>query len=136
MASHEGGCHCGAIRYRIEEPAKFSSLCHCRSCQRSSGTPVSAFVGVFEVQSEETKGCRAIYLSSPGVRRGFCQICGTSLTFAGENWPGEIHIYTATLDDPEAFAPKVHTMMDDNITWFHTADDLPRLGSFAAKPKD
>jgi len=132
MTSHEGGCLCGAVRYRITEPAKFSSLCHCRSCQRATGAPVSGFVGVYGGQYEEFKGRRTIYESSPGVRRGFCERCGTSLTFEGAPWPDEVHIFTATLDDPAVIPPTVHTMMADNIAWFHTDDDLPKLDGFGA----
>ena len=133
---HEDGCLCGAIRYRISEPARFSSLCHCRSCRRATGAPVSGFVGVASDQYVETRGERPLYRSSPGVERGFCTACGNSLTYAGSDWPGEIHIYTATLDDPDVTPPAVHTSMADNICWFETSDSLPRLDSFSNKPKN
>ena len=130
--SHEGGCLCGAIRYRITGTPKFQSMCHCRSCRRASGAPVVAFVGVPDDQFEELKGSRAIFESSPGVKRGFCRTCGSSLTFAGESWPGEIHIFTATLDDPEAFPPTVHTYCQDRLPWIDPDDGLPRLERFGA----
>ena len=134
MASdtHEGGCLCGAIRYRISGKAKFRSMCHCQSCRRASGAPVVAFVGMFDDQFEELKGARTIFESSPGVKRGFCKTCGTSLTFAGENWPGEVHVFTATLDDPEAFPPTVHTYCLDRLPWIDPDDGLPRLDTFGA----
>jgi len=131
-ARHEGGCLCGAVRYAIIEPAKFSSMCHCRSCQRATGGPASAFVGVERGQYEQLAGAPAIYVSSPGVRRGFCAACGTSLTYEGDGWPGEIHIYTATLDDPAAFPPTVHTYTADRIAWFEPDDGLPRLPGFGS----
>ena len=130
--SHEGGCLCGAIRYRITGTPKFQSMCHCRSCRRASGAPAVAFVGVFDDQFEELKGARTIFESSPGVERGFCKTCGSSLTFAGKNWPGEIHIFTATLDDPEAFPPTVHTYCSDRLPWIDPDDGLPRLDKFGA----
>ena len=129
---HEGGCLCGAVRYRIEEPARFSSMCHCRSCQRATGAPGSAFVGVAEKQFAWMQSEARIYESSPGVRRGFCLGCGTSLTYAGDAWPGEIHIYTATLDEPAAFPPTVHTFTADRIAWFDPDDGLPRLSGFGS----
>ena len=133
-ASHEGGCLCGAVRYRIVEPAKFASLCHCRSCRLATGAPVAAFVGVPTAQYRQLAGERRLYASSPGVRRGFCGHCGTSLTYEGDAWPGEIHIYTATLDDPAAFPPTAHTYTVDRIPWFDTVDHLPRLQRFGADP--
>ncbi len=130
---HEGGCLCGAVRYQIGEPARFSSICHCRDCQRATGSPVSGFVGVALENFALLAGEQAIYESSPGVRRGFCRQCGTSLTYAGDPWPGEIHIYTATLDDPTVLPPSVHSMMTDNVTWFVTDDDLLQRSGFGSK---
>ena len=128
--THEGGCLCGAVRYRIAGPALFASLCHCASCRRATGAPVAAFVGVQAESYREIDGERRIYESSPGVRCGFCGRCGTSLTYEGDRWPGEIHIYTATLDDPETFPPTAHTYIVDRIPWFDTEDDLPRRPRF------
>lgn len=127
---HEGGCLCGAVRYRIAEPARFSSMCHCRSCRLATGAPAAAFVGVERGQYEELRGNPRVFISSPGVRRGFCAACGTSLTYEGDAWPGEIHIYTATLDDPAAFPPTAHTYTVDRIAWFDPDDGLPRLAGF------
>lgn len=129
---HEGGCLCGAVRYRIAEPALFASMCHCRSCRLATGAPAAAFVGVGRPQFEEVRGTRRVFASSPGVRRGFCGTCGTSLTYEGDAWPGEMHIYTATLDDPTAFPPTVHTYTVDRIAWFDPDDGLPRLGGFGS----
>ena len=41
----EGGCHCGALRYRVDEPLQHSSYCHCRICQRTMGSPAGVFAG-------------------------------------------------------------------------------------------
>ena len=128
----EGGCLCGAVRYRIAEPAKFASMCHCRSCRLATGAPAAAFVGVGAGRFEVLAGERTIYASSPGVRRGFCRTCGTSLTFEGEAWAGEVHIYTATLDEPAAFPPTAHTYTVDRIPWFDPDDGLPRLRHFGS----
>ncbi|MDA1072260.1 MAG: GFA family protein [Proteobacteria bacterium] len=83
-------------------------------------------------QFEEVRGARRIFASSPGVRRGFCGTCGTSLTYEGDAWPGEIHIYTATLDDAAAFPPTVHTYTVDRIAWFDFDDGLPRRTGFGS----
>ena len=136
MTEHTGGCLCGRVRYRIAGPVRFTSLCHCRSCQRATGAPVTAFVGLDAARFEEVGGRRAIYESSPGVRRGFCAACGASLTYEGDAWPGEVHILTATLDDPEAFPPAMHSMMADNIAWFRMSDDLPRLDGFGSGKRE
>ena len=129
---HDGGCLCGAVRYRIAEPVRFSSMCHCRSCRLATGAPAAAFVGVVRPQFEEVRGARRIFASSPGVRRGFCGTCGTSLTYEGDAWPDEVHIYTATLDEPAAFPPTAHTYTIDRIAWFDPDDGLPREPRFGS----
>lgn len=129
---HEGGCLCGAVRYRFSGTPRFQSMCHCRSCRRALGAPAAAFVGLTTEQFELTKGSPSIYESSQGVERGFCSHCGTSLTFAGAQWPGEVHIYTATLDEPELFPPTVHSYCVDQLPWFDPVDDLPRQEHFGA----
>lgn len=132
MTVHEGGCLCGAVRYRIAEPARFSTMCHCRSCRLATGAPAAAFVGVMRPQFEEVRGARRIFASSPGVRRGFCGTCGTSLTYEGDAWSDEVHIYAATLDQPAAFPPTAHTYTVDRIAWFDPDDGLPREPRFGS----
>ena len=101
VEQYAGGCLCESIRYRFEGPTQFQSYCHCRSCRLATGAPAAAFVGLLTSQYTEVRGARTIFESSPGVFRGFCGECGSSLTFEGTNWPGEIHVYTSTLDSPE-----------------------------------
>jgi hypothetical protein len=69
----------------------------------------------------------AAYASSPGVTRRFCPTCGTSLTFESTRWPDEVHLFVATMNDPDAFEPDRHVYMEDRIAWMHMADGLPRF---------
>jgi hypothetical protein len=124
--THTGRCLCGAVRYRTEGKPLWVAHCHCESCRRQTGCAVATFVGFREGQVRFTKGAPAIFESSPGVRRGFCAACGTPLTYGGERAPGEVHLYVATFDDPESFAPTVHVHVGEKLPWFDTADDLPR----------
>ena len=72
------------------------------------------------------------FASSPGVTRGFCARCGTSLTIHSEAYPDEIYVSTSALDDPEALAPEVHIWTSHKLGWFETADALPRYPRFRA----
>ena len=67
------------------------------------------------------------YHSSPGVTRSFCGKCGTSLTYEGERWPGELHILAATLDDPGLITPQAHVYVGQKLPWVHLSDGLPRF---------
>ena len=102
-----GGCLCGAVRYRVTGAPQATSLCHCNSCRRSTGGPSLAWAIFAEQDVEITKGTLAIHASSPGVERGFCARCGTSLTYRRDNRPGLFDVTTASLDDPEAFLDRV-----------------------------
>jgi hypothetical protein len=74
-----------------------------------------------------TQRDRNIYNSSPGVGRGFCEQCGTPLTWEG-NYRGRVIIefHISTLDDPDAYVPEWHWYHEERIAWFDVADRLPR----------
>lgn len=47
------------------------------------------------------------------------------MSFESTAWPGEIHLYAASLDDPEAYVPQLHCHHAEHLTWLNIADDLP-----------
>ena len=122
----EGGCLCGAVRYRIAAPPLWTGYCHCTTCRRSTGAPVTMFVGARTDSVAYTAGEPARYTSSPGVERGFCARCGTPLTYEGERFPGETHFYISTFDDPQALPPTFHVYYEERLKWLEIADSLPR----------
>ena len=74
-----GGCLCGGVRYEIDGPLAPPSACHCGQCRRSHGA-----LGLYTLAPSERykiKGDRnlAWFESSPGIRRGFCRVCGSKL---------------------------------------------------------
>ncbi len=81
----EGGCMCGAVRYKVSGEPFWIGHCHCASCRRHTGAPVVTFVALKEDQVAFTKGERRKYNSSPGVERAFCGQCGTPLTWEGQS---------------------------------------------------
>jgi class 3 adenylate cyclase len=134
-----GGCLCGAVRYEISEPLIDAGFCHCRMCQRFSGSPVSAFVSfpresVRFTQGEpkyykSSQGGPQYYKSSPLGERGFCANCGSSLTFRPSipQWSDFIAVYMGSLDHPENITPTWHLGIESQIPWFHIHDNLPRV---------
>ena len=76
---------------------------------------------------------RAIYESSPEVGRGFCNGCGTPLTWEGDG--GElgqiIEIHMGSFDDTTVLKPSSHAFEPERIAWFDVADDLPRYEGFS-----
>src|SRR5262249_22785753 len=127
----EGGCLCEAVRYRLQGAPDWSAHCHCRSCQKATGAAFATWVGVKKEKFEVIKGQPAIFSSSSGVERSFCNQCGTSLTYvAEERWPGEVSILAATLNDPGLAIPTAHVYVEHQLPWVKLADGLPRRERF------
>lgn len=123
-----GRCHCGAIEYEFQGGAVYSALCHCEDCRRCAGAPGVAWTAIKAVDFALRKGEPSLYRSSPDAERWFCGDCGTGLYYVNENTlPGLVDIQTATLDDPEAFAPQLHVQMADALAWESGLADLPRF---------
>ncbi len=122
MFPSEGGCMCGAIRFRLIGPPYEVDYCHCQSCRKHTGAPVSAFADCKRDVFELLRGEIAIYQSSPGVRRGFCAKCGSTLTYEADNLPDEIHIHIGALDRPQDFVPHGKgTFPEERLPWLKIA---------------
>ncbi len=133
---HQGGCLCGALRFEARGKPLWVAHCHCRSCRRNTGSAFATFVGYKQEQVRIVKGALQAYASSPGVVRSFCGTCGTPLSYAAERYPGEIHLYSSTLDRPEAFEPGAHVHVGEQLPWLHLDDGLPRFQTtgYASNP--
>lgn len=128
--SHEGGCLCGAVRYRASGRPLWVAHCHCRSCRRASGAAFVTWAGFAQAAFAVTAGEPAQFASSPGVARGFCAACGSPLTYQAERFAGEVHVTVGTLDVPEAFPPEVHVWCAHALPWVRLDDGLPRHAGF------
>lgn len=121
----EGGCFCGEIRYELAGPEKFACFCHCESCQRAAGAPVVAWASYARDEFRVTRGKMHEHHSSPGVTRGICRNCGSSISYENDKRPGEIDITINTLDDPGVSRLRAHIWTEDKQPWLRIADDLP-----------
>lgn len=123
----EGGCLCGAIRYRLHGTVEDSAYCHCRTCQRQSGAPVVAWFAIAPAQFAYTKGKPKGYRASTRATREFCGDCGTYLLFREDDAAASLGVNTATLDEPARVPPTFHIWHNSHINWFDTADAFPRF---------
>lgn len=126
---HDGGCMCGNVRYRLHGPFTYSAHCHCRSCQRAIGAGFATWSAVAPENFEVIKGTITIYHSSPGVQRGFCDGCGTSLTYTGEDWT-DTAVLSATLDDPGEAVPTSNVYLDHKQPWVVIDETLKKFPRF------
>ena len=130
----EGGCHCGALRYRIAAPTLDSGYCHCRICQHTTSAPATPWALLPAAGFTMTRGTPKIYRSSSWGERHFCDACGTQLLYRDGRAPDVVSINIVSLDQPAAIAPAQHIFTASRIDWFETADDLPR--HVGAGPED
>ena len=127
---HEGGCQCGAVRYRIVGDPVMTAICHCSMCRRANAAPAVAWAMFQDSQVSFVNGAPAGYASSAGARRGFCARCGTQISFAADYIPGLIDITIGSLDRPALVSPSLHYWDSERLPWVSFADDLPRYSEF------
>ena len=125
--SIEGSCACGAIRYRAVSKPSISMICHCESCRRSAAVPVVAWLTFPKDSFRFIHGQPALFKSSASVRRTFCALCGTPLTYENAARTSEVDVTTCSLDDPDAFPPAHHAWLRDDLSWVHFGDQLERF---------
>jgi hypothetical protein len=125
-----GGCLCGAVRYQVVGIPLFAVLCHCRDCQRASGTGHVPVMGMpkssFTVQGE-TKSYAVRHTSGRSSIRHFCPTCGSLLFGTAEVAPEAVSIYIGTLDEPSVFKPEAVMFKRDRHDWDVTAWALPEF---------
>jgi hypothetical protein len=131
MMSLEGGCRCGAVRYRVEGDAEHSAICHCVDCRKSSGAPVTVWSAFPSERFAITSGEVKAWQGTGAAFRHFCGTCGTGLWYINEEvLPGLVDIQTGTLDDPEALPPEAHIQAAEELSWMKTAHDLPHFDRY------
>jgi hypothetical protein len=123
----EGGCLCGAIRYRSTSAPERVVHCHCSMCRRMSGAAFLTVVGFAKDDFCWSKGEPRFYRSSDQAQRGFCPDCGSTLSYhlRTEDW--RVFVTVGTLDRPNDVRPEEHCFYDYKLSWLSVDDGLPRL---------
>lgn len=127
----KGHCHCKAVRWECDGDVAWSCYCHCADCRRNCASPVTAFFGVPHGSVTWSGEAPRIYRSSDDVERLFCSACGTQMAYRNAQDAVNIHLYTATLEDPEALPPRFHVFHSDHLRWLSIQDGLPRYARHA-----
>jgi hypothetical protein len=124
-----GGCNCGAVRYEVSAPLVKASYCHCKRCQRRSGTAVSVSAhpaeGSFRiVQGEDSLRC---WQPEVGGAKFFCGVCGSQIYANNPSHADPIGIRMGTFDSDPGIRPSVRQFVTYAAVWEPIPDDgLPR----------
>lgn len=129
-----GGCACGAIRYACTAAPLLALNCHCRDCQRASGTAFAAIVRVPAAAFTVTKG-EPRFLTVTGdsgntVSRGFCPACGSPLFSRLSGLSEVVGIRVGSLDDPSQYQPRLDMFVASAQPWDCMHPDLPKFAGY------
>jgi hypothetical protein len=132
-AAREGGCSCGAVRYRLTSGPLFVHCCHCLNCQRQTG---SAFVinVLIEADRVELLGATPNEVAVPrddgSMQNIFrCPDCEIAV-WSQYTYPEVYFVRAGTLDDPSAVAPDVHIFTRSKVPWVTLPESVPAFDVF------
>ena len=130
----EGGCGCGQVRYRIEGEPIMVHNCHCRLCQKQTGSTsvVNAF---FEADRVALKGELTEHEFKGGSGRPHticrCKACGTALwSYYGRLGRLSYGVRAGTFDDPDSVTPDVVVFTESKMPWVALPEDIPAFEQY------
>jgi hypothetical protein len=126
----KGGCLCGAIRYTAEADPTTATVCHCRDCQKFTGSAFAALVRVPK-EAVAVEGTLKTFTSIGGsgnpILRHFCPECGSSIAEESGARPSMIILNIGTFDDPTVAKPGREIFRRDVLPWIEVQDEIPRF---------
>lgn len=135
----EGGCACGAVRYRLASPPMFVHCCHCRDCQRQTG---GAFVLNALIETDRIAVLAgevhpvAVPTDSGRPHRIFrCPACQTALWSEYGGVAKLRFVRVGTLDDPAALPPDVHIYVRSKLPWVALPEGVPAFEAYYQSSK-
>jgi len=135
-----GQCLCGGARYRSTGAPVRRFVCHCRDCQRSSGSAFHVGLTVPRdgfIVTGEVKAYRCKAESERAVTRYFCPTCGSGVFNEIELRPGLVSIKVGTLDDPARMSPSYDLYARSKMPWLSldVAESFPGMTPAGHQPK-
>jgi hypothetical protein len=126
----EGGCLCGKVRYSGDTEPTFVAVCHCKNCQKATGTAFNIVVGV-PTPALTIQGTLKAYAdrgdSGKALSRMFCPECGSSVIDEAEAFPGMAFILAGTLDDTSWVKPGMEIFCDSAQPWVALGGERQRF---------
>lgn len=127
-----GGCLCGAIRYSSLAAPAVTAVCHCRDCQKQTGTSFSILLGIpkdgLTLTGDKPQDIETLGASGLAVRRTFCGQCGSPIFSAATSAPELLWLKAGTLDDPSPLQPDIHMWCETAQPWLAIEEGPGRFG--------
>jgi hypothetical protein len=120
MRQMMGGCLCGQVRYSANADPVFVGVCHCKHCQKQTGTAFSVLVGIPKSALAVVGRLKTFHDtgdSGQPVNRNFCPECGSPIFSDATAIPSVAFIKAGTLDDTTWLDPKIHVYCDSKEQW-------------------
>jgi hypothetical protein len=114
---HTGRCLCGEVRFVADGAPDMVAVCHCESCRRQTGAAFAAYADYRADRVAFAGRASTVHQSSPGVGRGFCGRCGSTISYQGANQPHMIHLHIGVFDDPGRLPPMREENVADRLCW-------------------
>jgi hypothetical protein len=125
-----GGCMCGSVRFEVAEQPVTASYCHCKRCQRRTGTAASVSARIVPGSLRITSGEELIRSFDPpdGFAKFFCSGCGSALWSRSPHDPDVISVRLGAFDDDPGIRPSYRQYVAYAAAWEPIPDDgLPRF---------
>jgi hypothetical protein len=129
MATFEGGCACGAVRYRLASEPMIVHCCHCTDCQQQTGGGF-AVNALIETNRIEMLGEAPVAISMPtesgrphDIHR--CAKCQVAVWSDYGRRPALRFVRATTLDEPHALSPDVHIFTRSKLPWVGLPPEVP-----------
>ena len=129
-----GGCACGAVRYRMTSTPMFVHCCHCKDCQRQTGTAfvLNAVIEADRVELQSGETAPSPMPTDSGrphvIQR--CKNCGTAVWSNYGGIDKMRFVRVGTLDEPSALPPSVHIYVRSKLPWIALPEGVPQFQSY------
>ena len=128
----DGGCWCGAVRYRVADQFLYACICHCSRCRAATGSAFKPFAGIESDKLAIVEGDDAVLLVGNEVLNDTrCATCG-SLLFSVVRDGAYVHVALGSLIDSPSIRPSHHIFVGSKASWFEILDDLPQFDEHAS----
>jgi hypothetical protein len=133
-----GGCNCGTVRFEVAEPLVVAHYCHCRRCQRRTGTAASINARTAPGSLRVLTGKERLRAWKPedGREKWFCGDCGSALFSSRRDFSEPIGIRMGAFDHDPGIRPSARYHVASAAPWEPIPDDgLPRYAQTSRKPR-